>query len=193
MNPFVGLSKVTKKRLDALENFTKEVESLKEHVGGLEATVEKNKNNFQNIQQPPQKPQASPEILEKHHEESTEKITDKTDEETIKEKIVLPKEEKEENNPSENDNDTSSIMEKEPEILADEQVQNLPPETPQIISLSSSQIDTIDQQEPTLKSYETTLEFNTAFIDELISSSFDFFFMEQNIEVLIDEYLHTLK
>ena len=193
MNPFVGLSKVTKKRLDALENFTKEVESLKEHVGDLEATAEKNKNNFQNIQPPPQKPQASPEILEKHPEESTEKITDKTDEETIKEKIVIPKEEKEENNPPENDNDTSSTIEKEPEIIADEQVQNPPPKTPQIISLSSSQIDTIDQQEPTLKSYETTSEVNTAFIDELLSSSFDFFFMEQNIEVLIDEYLHTLK
>jgi archaellum component FlaC len=42
MNPFVGLSKVTKKRLDALENFIKEVENVKTRVGELESGLEKN-------------------------------------------------------------------------------------------------------------------------------------------------------
>lgn len=42
MNPFVGLSKVTKKRLDALENFTREVEGVKTRIGDLEAVLEKN-------------------------------------------------------------------------------------------------------------------------------------------------------
>lgn len=42
MNPFVGLSKVTKKRLDALENFTKEVENVKTRIGDLESMLEKN-------------------------------------------------------------------------------------------------------------------------------------------------------
>ncbi len=37
MNPFVGLSKVTKKRLDALENFTREIDLLKERTGELES------------------------------------------------------------------------------------------------------------------------------------------------------------
>ena len=37
MNPFVGLSKVTKKRIDALENFTKEIEDLKDRTGELES------------------------------------------------------------------------------------------------------------------------------------------------------------
>ncbi len=37
MNPFVGLSKVTKKRLDALENFTKEMDALKTRLGDLES------------------------------------------------------------------------------------------------------------------------------------------------------------
>jgi hypothetical protein len=41
MNPFVGLSKVTKKRLDALENFTKEVEGVKTRIGELESVLEK--------------------------------------------------------------------------------------------------------------------------------------------------------
>jgi flagellar protein FlaC len=40
MNPFVGLSKVTKKRIDALENFTKEIELLKERTGELESFAE---------------------------------------------------------------------------------------------------------------------------------------------------------
>ena len=41
MNPFVGLSKVTKKRIDALENFTKEIEDIKTRMGDVESVVEK--------------------------------------------------------------------------------------------------------------------------------------------------------
>ncbi len=37
MNPFVGLSKVTKRRLDALENFTKDMGALKNRLGDLES------------------------------------------------------------------------------------------------------------------------------------------------------------
>lgn len=41
MNPFVGLSKVTKKRLDALENFTREIDTLKERTAELESYAER--------------------------------------------------------------------------------------------------------------------------------------------------------
>ena len=41
MNPFVGLSKVTKKRLDVLENFDKEMESLKTRLDSIESLVGK--------------------------------------------------------------------------------------------------------------------------------------------------------
>jgi len=41
MNPFVGLSKVTKKRLDVLENFHKEMESLKTRLDSIESLVDK--------------------------------------------------------------------------------------------------------------------------------------------------------
>jgi archaeal flagellar protein FlaC len=37
MNPFVGLSKVTKKRLESLENITREVDMLKEKLSTIEA------------------------------------------------------------------------------------------------------------------------------------------------------------
>ncbi|MCX6665433.1 MAG: hypothetical protein NT038_05165 [Euryarchaeota archaeon] len=41
MNPFVGLSKVTKKRIEALETFTKDIDELKTRMGDLEGTGEK--------------------------------------------------------------------------------------------------------------------------------------------------------
>lgn len=40
MNPFVGLSKVTKKRIDALENYTREIELIKDRVGNLESGLD---------------------------------------------------------------------------------------------------------------------------------------------------------
>lgn len=46
MNPFVGLSKVTKKRIDALENFTKEIDEIKERIGDIESFAEKAGVNF---------------------------------------------------------------------------------------------------------------------------------------------------
>jgi len=50
MNPFVGLSKVTKKRLESLENITKEVDTLKDKLSTIEAN-----NSIQSLQheQPP--------------------------------------------------------------------------------------------------------------------------------------------
>ncbi len=41
MNPFVGLSSVTKKRIEALENYTTEIESVKQRLAELEAFAEK--------------------------------------------------------------------------------------------------------------------------------------------------------
>ncbi|HUT00190.1 MAG TPA: flagella accessory protein C [Candidatus Thermoplasmatota archaeon] len=41
MNPFVGLSKVTKKRLDTLENIVEEVEGVKTRIGDLESMLDK--------------------------------------------------------------------------------------------------------------------------------------------------------
>lgn len=49
MNPFVGLSKVTKKRIEALENFTKEIEDLKNRMGDIESSAEKTGVNLENI------------------------------------------------------------------------------------------------------------------------------------------------
>lgn len=68
MNPFVGLSKVTKKRIDALENFTQEIETLKTRVDDLESFKEKNKF----ITEKPTKTKTSPETKTVHQPESGE-------------------------------------------------------------------------------------------------------------------------
>jgi len=49
MNPFVGLSKVTKKRIDALENFTREMDEIKERIGDLESFAERAGGDFAEI------------------------------------------------------------------------------------------------------------------------------------------------
>jgi len=55
MNPFVGLSKVTKKRLDALENFTIEIDALKERMGEMESFAERSGAKIQSLGQIRQK------------------------------------------------------------------------------------------------------------------------------------------
>jgi flagellar protein FlaC len=49
MNPFVGLSKVTKKRIDALENFTHEIEDMKTRMGDIESELEKGLGGLKRI------------------------------------------------------------------------------------------------------------------------------------------------
>jgi seryl-tRNA synthetase len=52
MNPFVVLSKVTKKRLDALENIIKEVDGVKTRIGDLESNLDKNGGIIKNSSVP---------------------------------------------------------------------------------------------------------------------------------------------
>lgn len=65
MNPFVGLSKVTKKRIDALENFTKEIEDLKTRLGDIESFAERAGADIKSIRV---------ETSEHHEENDTDKI-----------------------------------------------------------------------------------------------------------------------
>jgi flagellar protein FlaC len=49
MNPFVGLSKVTKKRIEALENFTNEVDDLKNRMNIIESFAENSGLNLDEL------------------------------------------------------------------------------------------------------------------------------------------------
>lgn len=49
MNPFVGLSKVTKKRIEALENFTKELENVKNRLENVESEISHAESSYNNM------------------------------------------------------------------------------------------------------------------------------------------------
>ncbi|UCF12599.1 MAG: hypothetical protein JSW06_11305 [Thermoplasmatales archaeon] len=61
MNPFVGLSKVTKKRIDALENFTQEIEEIKTRMGDVESELEKGIGGIRVIKKKLEKKDTDPE------------------------------------------------------------------------------------------------------------------------------------
>jgi flagellar protein FlaC len=80
MNPFVGLSKVTKKRIDALEHYTQELEEVKTRMGDLESILEKNKLMLGGMQKHAQKRQTTgqpPSSLENREEELSNKDINK--------------------------------------------------------------------------------------------------------------------
>ncbi len=71
MNPFVGLSKVTKKRIEALETFTKEIDELKTRIGDLEGNPQDTvkKTNDQKPDEP--KPSEETSMTDKENQLST--------------------------------------------------------------------------------------------------------------------------
>jgi len=83
MNPFVGLSKVTKKRIDALENFTREVETLKSRVGDMESFAERAGANLNENQE-----QISTLVNEGHSKNVSEKVIGKNDVDSIVEESL---------------------------------------------------------------------------------------------------------
>ena len=78
MNPFVGLSSVTKKRIEALENYTTEIESVKQRLSELEAFAEK---YGVKLKKPKVKHRETPEIEIKLSDEEVDRIIEETFEE----------------------------------------------------------------------------------------------------------------
>jgi archaellum component FlaC len=139
MNPFVGLSKVTKKRIDALENFTKEVDNVKNRIGDLESFFEKSGITPEGG--------VRPTVVTKSA--NNENITS----ETSKETKVTP-------------NPTSSNI---PSTVAP----NIPLPVPMQPAIT-----------PNLSDRE---------IDELLSKSLESLLIEQNIDMIINEFFLSLK
>ena len=78
MNPFVGLSSVTKKRIEALENYTTEIESVKQRLSELEAFAEK---YGVKLKKPKVKHKETQEIEIKLSDEEVDRIIEETFEE----------------------------------------------------------------------------------------------------------------
>ncbi|MEA3457806.1 MAG: hypothetical protein U9R21_03920, partial [Candidatus Thermoplasmatota archaeon] len=83
MNPFVGLSKVTKKRIDALENFTREVETLKSRMEDMESFAEQAGVNLNENQE-----QRSTLTNKEHSKNVSEKVIGNNDADSIVEESL---------------------------------------------------------------------------------------------------------
>ena len=177
MNPFVGLSKVTKKRIDALENFTKEIEDIKERMGDVESVVEKEVGGIKRLTK---KLDDGPEM---------EKIDTSTDTASEDIKRETETQVEDEDNSSE---EISSETAVEPEVETPNISEN---DTP-----SNSNVDTeihITQPSSSLSATHDTSVGNDAFsedtLDTLLIQSLESLMVEQNIEHMINEFLLSLK
>jgi len=149
MNPFVGLSKVTKKRIDALENFTQEIEDIKNRMEDVESVVEKSVGGIK--------------IL-------TKKLK-KDDEEFVSD---------------ENNNISNLDVEKIEQISEDtEKTQNPDLHTDEEIS---SEIKSGD-----FNITSDTESLSDSDLDIILAKSLESFFVEQNIDNMIDDFLLNLK
>ncbi|MBU0496981.1 MAG: hypothetical protein KKC68_09415 [Candidatus Thermoplasmatota archaeon] len=208
MNPFVGLSKVTKKRLDAIENFSGKLESLEERFGDLEAMVEKNVNNFQNFQnqKTTQKTEIQRETKEKisktEKPEKDKNMDTPVVEENKKQELKTSDAEKTDTQQTDTKTTTTTSEPSDSIPLNDDSEQPTMAPQPTPILLTQSTITPEPQPVPSITYTENisdptmpiaindTLLFG---LDSIIDSSFSFLFVEQKIEDIIDEYLHTLK
>jgi len=176
MNPFVGLSKVTKKRIDALENFTKEIEDLKTRIGDMESFAVKAGADLTNIRE-----HRDPEEDKKHIETIEEKIKHELgDEGEVKPEDELEK--TDENEPLEPE-------QKEPVQPQQPTPQQIPPQ--QFIIQPQTPIS-----QQTTPQYEFTTvsdDFGLDEIDNIIERTLGLLSIEYQFDRVIDEFIESLK
>lgn len=201
MNPFVGLSKVTKKRLDALENFTREIDLLKERTGELESFAERSGIKLKNITEGEHHAETidTDALLGKEDEES--QVTGEGDiatEESAKGDVT--DEGSGELLPGETEQSTPEAEKVETAIEEPKPDENeTPVETP-----TENVVETVDetftmetQQPPT---YITTPVEDNGFenlsdaaLDIILDKAFGAMSPEGKVDMLIDEFIESLK
>jgi len=179
MNPFVGLSKVTKKRLDALENFTKEVEEVKTKIGDMESEMEKIRGAvktgqmYQMAPKPP-KPVAPPQNGEKT---------------AAKPETTVPPTDKPASTPT-TPPPTSPIPNTPPTTVPNTQTPN--PLT-QVVTPSTSEIKHPVNISPTITVEHEDETISDSELDVLFSKSLEALVYEEQIDSMINEFLLSLK
>ena len=180
MNPFVGLSKVTKKRIDALENFTKEIEDLKERTGELESFAEKSGARIQSLGE---SERAHVKTIDAEailgDEKSEEEGNDGEVGNELDDKII-----------NENEKQKETSEDKEPKVqqIETEVVTKEFQETPQ--DISQPQNPTIQYQD--IVSVES-VELKDEEFESILEGFFSTFDFEGQIDSLIDEFIESLK
>ena len=169
MNPFVGLSKVTKKRIDALENFTNEIEDIKTRMEDVESVVEKGVGGITTLtkkldeKKPTPDPSDTANNLESELEKAEVQIDESSDE-TVAEPIV--------------ETPTAEIEDTPNDVIAEPEAQITEP-----VNISSTSMET-----PSMNG-----DLSDDDLDILLSKSLESLLAEQNIDYLINEFLLSLK
>ena len=178
MNPFVGLSKVTKKRLDALETFTKEIDDLKNRVGDIESFAVRSGADLKTIGQEKQKELQNPEILEGDLESQETFIPEM---EGVEPAVNMPKSADKEEAQTESDKEIKELTEKEIKV----------------------EIESIKEEEKTVEKPVTTTateipktNFNTyadSDIDVILDKALSAMSLDYKIDRFLDEFIESLK
>lgn len=173
MNPFVGLSKVTKKRLDALENFTREVDELKDRMGDIESFAVRAGADLKNMNDQKQNDDKKDKKI-KLEEEKNLKETPKTIETNVSEE------------------QTGEIPAKEIE-KPNEQQQTM---TPEYIPLKENQ--TFSMPVNNNITYPGTYSQmnnnqNEDYIDIILEKSLNALSIDYKIDRVLDEFIESLK
>ena len=174
MNPFVGLSKVTKKRLDALESFTREIDILKERMGEMESFAERSGAKLKSI--------SEGEIHAKTID--TDALLGKEGEETIDAAVLTEADGGEVKTPTEESNEETSEVATEVVPLNES---DLPDETTEVLDETPASEITEDTIE------ETSEEFLDVNLDKIIEMSLETLSLDDRLDMFIDEFIESLK
>ncbi len=189
MNPFVGLSKVTKKRIDALENFTKEIDDLKNRMGDIESFAVKAGADLNTIRDNRQEPKEETKTIE-------EKIEEETEKEKLESEPEIKEEEKTEPMKVQNEEITpeTTIQENKPETPVDNQ--NIPVQ-PVATEYPAQQPNENNYSEvPTEASIPESVTYahdSYDYLDEVIEKSLKMMSIETKMDRIIDEFIENLK
>ncbi len=162
MNPFVGLSKVTKKRIEALETFTKEIDELKTRIGELEGNPQDTvkKTNDQKSSEKIDEPKPSDETTTTSKENQ---LPTKTGAEALAKELLAKK---------------STELQAKTEVPVEKPVakteESKPPEQTQMISGFN----------------ENGLSADV--LDEILNTALTNLLYEQKMDSLIDEFIMSL-
>lgn len=191
MNPFVGLSKVTKKRIDALENFTKEIEDLKDRTGELESFAERSGVKIKNLGEIKRKKAKTIDtdgILGDEGEETEESENIEGDKETEKLEETGEIQQEAKTETVEQESETAQQIETQEEI---EQ-----PDMPQELQ---TQFTDDEYQITEQQTYQSDFEYNSweslsdDDLDMIIERTLGGSSPERKIDMIIDEFIESLK
>lgn len=187
MNPFVGLSNVTKKRIEALETFTKEMEEIKNRMNEIEYSIGR-----EGVQP------ATPSSTEKPIPETM--VKPPIQEKKPKEKVEEKKEEPPREQPLEAEPQVPDEKSTDKPLTPPDQTMKTPepttPETPNPEPLTPIAPEKTEMPSmPVTPTEQTTaLESNMPVdnLDALLTQALDAMMKEQQMDMIIDEFISKL-